>query len=233
MAFGSTCRLAVCRRTGVRMDDRSRSAKAELYRFFAEFFKPPEEGFFREFTSPRFPEELARWFAEAGYAVTASAPNLRELWPSFEEFAEDYRRAISGTIHPYAPPVESIYKPWTEDPGAEVPMAGQKGYFYGDPAVHMRHLYDELGIALSPEYASMPDHLTLELEFLAFLFEAGEAEAARLFIREHLDWLGEFRAELETTPRGERYARIVAWLEELLRQEPEPENPPAGEKKGG
>ncbi|MEX1337851.1 molecular chaperone TorD family protein [Hydrogenibacillus schlegelii] len=219
MAFGSTEWPFGIPSTGVCMNDGIHSAKAELYRFFAEFFKPPEEGFYQEITSPRFPEELSRWFQEAGYSATTSAPNLRELWSSFGEFAEDYRRAVSGAIHPYAPPVESIYKPWTEDPGAEVPMAGQRGYFYGDPAVHMRHLYDELGITLPPEYASIPDHLTLELEFLAFLFEAGEAEAARLFIREHLDWLGDFRAELETTPRGGRYARIVAWLEELLRQE--------------
>jgi len=202
------------------MDERTRSAKAELYRFFAEFFKPPEENFYREFTSPRYSEELSRLLHEAGYATTV--PNLRELWPSFEEFAEDYRRAVSGTVHPYAPPVESIYKPWTEDPEAEVPMAGQKGYFYGDPALHMRHLYDELGITLPSEYAGMPDHLTLELEFLALLFETGEPEAARLFIREHLNWLGDFRTELEETPRGERYAQLVAWLEDILRQEPEP-----------
>jgi len=221
------------------MDERTQQgnerlhAKAELYRFFAEFFKPPVEAFYLEITSPRFSEEFARWYMGAGYEGLIAAPNLREIWPSFEEISEDYRRALSGTVHPYAPPVESIYKPWTEDPGAEVPMVGQRGYFYGDPAVHMRYLYDELGVFLPPEYASMPDHLTLELEFLAFLIDAGEEDASRLFVREHLDWIGDFRQELEKTPRGERYARIVAWLEEILRQESDFENPSAGEKKDG
>lgn len=76
-----------------------------------------------------------------------------------------------------AMPVESLYKAWSTQQGNA--FGATRGLYLGDPARHLSQVYRELAIEVPAEFASMPDHLTLELELLALLLDAGNGEAAR------------------------------------------------------
>mgnify|MGYP002230177965 CR=1 FL=1 len=93
-----------------------------------------------------------------------------------------------------AMPVESLYKAWSTQQGNA--FGATRGLYLGDPARHLSQVYRELAIEVPAEFASMPDHLTLELELLALLLDAGNGEAARQLAADHLDWLCEYDAAL-------------------------------------
>lgn len=113
--------------------------------------------------------------------------------PLFDYAATRNELFVPGT--PFAAlPVESLYKQWTQLEGNA--FGAQRGLFLGDAARHVRALYEALDIQVPAQFASMPDHLTLELELLSMLLEVGNLEAAREFARDHLDWLGAYDAVL-------------------------------------
>ena len=74
--------------------------------------------------------------------------------------------------------------------------ARPRALYLGDPARHLSQVYRELAIEVPAEFASMPDHLTLELELLALLLDAGNGEAARQLAADYPDWLCEYDAAL-------------------------------------
>ena len=98
-----------------------------------------------------------------------------------------------------AMPVESLYKPWSSD--SRNAYGSQRGLYRGEPARHMQSVYASLDIEVSERFAAMPDHLTLELELLALLLEAGNAAAAATVAFEHLDWLDDYDAALARCAR--------------------------------
>ena len=85
--------------------------------------------------------------------------------------------------------VESTYKPWTTDKGCGMVFAASTGLVMGDSALHMRELYVLASLEVPEEFRSMPDHLVLELEFLAFLYRFGSNVQIERFIGDHLDWI--------------------------------------------
>ncbi len=98
-----------------------------------------------------------------------------------------------------AMPVESLYKPWSSD--SRNAYGAQRGLYRGEPARHMQSVYASLDIEVPERFAAMPDHLTLELELLALLLEAGNAAAAATVAFEHLDWLDDYDAALARRAR--------------------------------
>lgn len=85
--------------------------------------------------------------------------------------------------------VESFHKPWTNDPECRLSIAREKGLIMGDSALHMLNLYQSLAIEIPDGFNSFPDHIVLELEFLALLLESPSKEEVRIFIKDHLDWI--------------------------------------------
>lgn len=119
-------------------------------------------------------EERARWLA-------ALAP----LGASEREALRD-ELLLPGV--PYAViPVESLYKPWSAQEGNA--FGATRGLYMGDAARHMADVYRQLSLDVPEAFASMPDHLALELELLSLMLEAGNEAAARQFARDHFDWL--------------------------------------------
>lgn len=91
-------------------------------------------------------------------------------------------------------PVESLYRPWSEVAGNQ--FGATRGLYLGDSARHMRDLYAALQLEVPEQFAAMPDHLSLELEFLALLLEAGNLQGACEFAADHLAWLADYDAAL-------------------------------------
>ncbi|WP_417144813.1 molecular chaperone TorD family protein [Raoultibacter massiliensis] len=110
-------------------------------------------------------------------------------------------------------PVESLYKQWSAQKGGD--LAASKGLYLGDSAQHMAALYKSLEIEVPDEFAAMPDHLSLLLEFMVLLLEQGNDEAARQLAADHFDWLDGYCELL--AERARDAANVEAYAKEKRR----------------
>jgi TorA maturation chaperone TorD len=115
--------------------------------------------------------------------------------------------------------VESAYKPWTTDKGCGMVFAASTGLVMGDSALHMLELYRQLSLTVPEQFRSMPDHLVLELEFLALLYRCASNGQIERFIGDHLDWIPELRRELETADPHPFYRDAVEIIRLFLHNE--------------
>ncbi|RSK26202.1 dehydrogenase [Bacillus sp. HMF5848] len=183
-------------------------AYEELLYVIAEFFKPPIYKFYKELDY----EGIERLLKSIGY-------DEQVTWPkpsSYEDLQYMYMRCFVGPDHLTSPPVESLYKRWTTDSTAQVSFASEAGYLYGDSALHMEHLYEVNGLEIPAFYSRIPDHLTLLLEFAAYLIELDQYSALKNFIHEHLDWLPALRTQLAAIKDSHFYVCIINILIDVL-----------------
>lgn len=108
----------------------------------------------------------------------------------FRDLKDEYSRLFSSEAgSEKISLVESVYKPWTQDPHCPLPFATEKGLLMGDSALHLMALYKHCGLELEGEYRGIPDHLAMELEFLSFLYQRATDKEIKRFIEDHLDWI--------------------------------------------
>ena len=115
--------------------------------------------------------------------------------------------------------VESTYKPWTGDKGCGMVFAASKGLFMGDYALHMLELYRQSSLEVPEEFRSMPDHLVLELEFLALMYRFASDEQIEQFISDHLDWIPELKGAMEKAKPHPFYENAVELIHLFLQNE--------------
>lgn len=180
---------------------------------FAEVYKYPDKDFYDEVNSRQVDDELLSLYSKIKLTIE---PQFKEQCPSLDELQSQYMELFSGIKQPFAPPIESVYKVWTTDSTAKVSISNRKGYLMGDAALHMKHLYNQYQIEVPSGYENTPDHLTLQLEFLAYLHEGDNLDAIKQFISEHLDWLDEFSNELEKLEGSGFYLYATRLLQSFL-----------------
>ena len=115
--------------------------------------------------------------------------------------------------------VESTHKPWTTDKDCGMVFAASKGLLMGDCAVHLLDIYQQLYLEVPEEFRSMPDHLVLELEFLALLYQSGSNEQIEQFIGDHLDWIPALQEEMERANPHPFYRNAVELIYLFLQNE--------------
>ena len=115
--------------------------------------------------------------------------------------------------------VESTYKPWTNDRECGMVFAASKGLLMGDCAVHMLDIYRQLSLEVPEEFRSMPDHLVLELEFLALLYQSASNQQIERFIEDHLDWIPELKEEIDKTSAHPFYRNSIELIHLFLQSE--------------
>ena len=172
-------------------------AAADLFLELANFWQPPDEEFWQELSDGLFDREIAELAKHAGYAPQLqSLGAFADCLPPLASLQSFFIRCFIGIGQKSAIPVESIYKKWTEDQTTRLPIAGSTGSLMGDPALHAQYLLTHYGLTIPPDYRMMPDHLSLLLELAAFLLRNRTDEEARLFLEQHLDWIGKFEEAL-------------------------------------
>ncbi|MFQ6015785.1 MAG: molecular chaperone [Anaerolineae bacterium] len=129
---------------------------------------------------------------------------------------EEYTRLF--TVKPAAPPYESFYL----DP---------EGYTRGWILVQLEREYAEAGLALSPSLKEPPDHIAVELEFMAFLCHeqarAWEEDALEVstqakdrqcaFIGQHLGrWFPQFAQRVKDAAPEALYGVVVEAADAFL-----------------
>lgn len=188
---------------------------ADIYSQLSEFFKEPTEEFAGDIKSGR----LLNYFRDVFPSLGLDVSKLEDLSISgaiYAKLCEEYKRLFVGPLPPYIIPVESIYKKWTNDPECKLPIAGEKGYLMGDPAIDMIKRYQTDGIVIPEKYSSMPDHITLELEYMAFLFINGGINEQEEFLTSHLDWVGKLAKDIEVFMENKGFYSAVAEITALI-----------------
>ena len=207
-------------------------ARLLLVRFLAKGFSYPDADLLDLLAEDLTWEQLLA--ADEVLALDAEAP-LAELRGWLAGYEDEERLLLDlGVEHTYlfittrphvpAPPYESAYH--------------GRGLLMGEPVSQVLEAYRAAGLAMHRDYDALPDHVTAELEFAAYLLqqelEADQAgddpsstlgqglaatewrEHQRRFWQEHLlHWLPEFLEKVTTGARQPFY-RLLADLVKAL-----------------
>jgi TorA maturation chaperone TorD len=143
---------------------------------------------------------------------------LRETY-TLESLLELYTASMAPVGHMTLQPVESLYKPWTDDDKSYPLMHGKKGFLMGDPALHMLALYRHLAFKIPEEFKAQPDHLILELELLSALYENCPHTMVLQFMKDHLDWVPDLLAKCKELNIASFYYSVFRILDAFVKQE--------------
>lgn len=192
----------------VEREEETTRARASLYRLLAFMVgREPDEAFLKEFDSGSFLDVAT----ELGLRrPPVPAPEEAEAYCS--ELAAEYGRLFilpGSGLHPY----ESVQR--------------GEGRLWGELTAEVQRLYREAGFELDPEAGQVPDHLAVELEFVAHLaaqeaekWAAGSEEGAhalrerqRVFVNKHL---GEWSIDFARSLRDETTHPYFVFLADML-----------------
>ena len=182
---------------------------SNLLVFFSDLYRKPDDGFCTYLTDPACKEEL---LALTGTFTGAHAELSLPVDPL--RIQEMYTEAFVNTGKPYAPAIESYYKPWTTEEGVALPFANRTGYLSGDSAWHMEEVLTTLDIRSPDERMCMPDHLSEILMAAASLTAYDDLFCE--FVSSHLDWLDAFTDQLERVGADRFYVQMTVILCDLI-----------------
>ncbi|MDR2197313.1 MAG: molecular chaperone TorD family protein [Coriobacteriales bacterium] len=109
--------------------------------------------------------------------------------PRFEAQMDFARRHLVGGLPTSVLPIESFYRCWTHQDSTSLAFAHQRGLYHSDAAAHMTSLLERFELTVTGDALLPPDHLAIELSFLAVLLRHGSNADIRIFIDDHLSWL--------------------------------------------
>ncbi|NYE57693.1 TorD/DmsD family molecular chaperone [Carboxydothermus ferrireducens] len=178
--------------------------RVEIYRLLAYALSEPDL-------------ELYRWLKSDGAkAFGKLGVNLGEL-PGFPELSRQYQEYF-GLYAPRVSLIESVYRKWSSDPEVDPVMANSRGFLMSDHALHVAALYEKAGLIVPEDFSGMPDHLVLELEFMAMLVENNHP-GQRDFLVDHLSFIERVvEKSREENIRG-IYREIVEFLGKFYQEE--------------
>ncbi|MFN3477256.1 MAG: molecular chaperone [Candidatus Methylomirabilales bacterium] len=196
-------------------------ARSSLYDLLALGFSPPSEELLQAwgtrllqvleeaealFTWPGLKGELERLRTFAGKDQEGREKLLADL-------RLEYTRLFIGPYGLPVPPYESVYRERT---------------VMGASTLDVLRRYEEAGFIFSPSFKELPDHVAVELEFLALLsseeaeaWERGDTAKAfhllrleEAFLRDHLgEWIGGFSDRLVSSTEGPFYQAMAELLQ--------------------
>lgn len=94
---------------------------------------------------------------------------------------------------------------------------GLKGFLGGASSRSVHKYYKEFNFEIDPSSFDMPDHVSVELEFMGKLYESNCCEEARIFFREHLSrWIHLFLNKLLIQKKSDFYRAVAESLKGFL-----------------
>jgi putative dimethyl sulfoxide reductase chaperone len=151
-------------------------ARSALYGFFSQaFIRGPSAQFLAALISDEGTMNLREIFPDTAYQQELAQVRLdaREGRLTLEGAVLDFEALFRVPGSRYLSPYESVYR--SEG-------AGGRGCLCGPEAVAVERLYLKEGLGPKGEFSELPDHVGVELEFMAFLclktFEAMQADDA-------------------------------------------------------
>jgi len=208
------------------------AARAEVYKFFAALL-----------LNQPTPELLGGLLTEQGasgldalfpqHPVAARFKELvehysRGTWRD-EDFLLDYESMFRVPGDAYIHPFESVYRNQNVAGGEP-----SRSMILGPRAREVARIYEAEGLGPREDFAELPDHLGVELEFMAFLcgqtaaaLEAGDGETAtafrckqHVFLTEHLlEWSPDCLGKIEDGASTPLYRYLASLLKSFLEEE--------------
>lgn len=175
---------------------------ASLHTLLAECLKEPTEGFVEEVTAGRLEGELTGHVEALDLSLSEPVPPRPEDRGALQR---SYLSLFEAMEQPFAPPVESPYKPWYGDRSG--------GLMEGPSASDMESRYEAIDASPPPAYPA--DHVALLLEYGALLLEAGAVEEYGRFLEAHMDWIPAFDQLVDDAAREDPF---YDWAVDLLRE---------------
>ncbi len=178
---------------------------AALYYFLAQSFRYPEQTWLCE---PYFDilDSIVK-----NLELNNNAIGLRKSYCANPEGLEilqiEYTRLfINAPPAVIAPPYSSIY-------------LDQEGNLYGPSAVWVKKFYQQHGFELSGG-GDIPDHLVLELDFIALLIDEGQDNEAEQFLNEHFrKWFPLFKERVLNGSTNKFYSTLLTLVDFFTREE--------------
>jgi len=185
--------------------------RSDVYGLLATVYRQEvSKDFLREMKDP----QLLGVLSELGmaWAEEISQKPEEEL---LDDLAVEYARLFLGPGK-HISPHESV---WEQRKG------GQRGQLWGESTVEVKRLVESVGLHCAPEYSGLPDHLSVELEFMQQMtlreeqaWQEGDKETAlhclrieRKFLEEHLScWIPVFCEEVMTEAELPFYSDMAA-----------------------
>ncbi len=168
-------------------------ARSHVYGLLATIFRAePTAALLKELKDPRF----SGVFSDLGLDLGDEFHQKPEA-ELVEELAVEYTRLFIGP-GPHVSPHESVHK--------EVDGGG-RGSLWGEDTVRVKKFIETAGLEYEPDYTGIPDHVSVELEFLQKLadrestaWSEGDTEGAlycrkieKMFLEDHLSkWVPRF-----------------------------------------
>lgn len=144
-------------------------ARSNIYRFLSQVYQgPPSEEFVESVIKSDFLESLTDLL---GYS-TPESEKLRKYLTSrtpeelLDELTSEYNSLFEIPTSRYIKPYESVYLDTRELGGKEY-----SGLVMGPSTIQVKDSYLSAGMELSDLIRDLPDHLAVELEFMAYLAE--------------------------------------------------------------
>ncbi len=192
------------------------AARAQVYALLANIFRAePERAFLDEIRDPRFSGVLAEMNIELGGAFF-EAPEDQAL----EQLGVEYARLFLGP-GPHISPHESVF--------AE--LDGGEGGLWGKRTVAVKKFIETAGFDYNSQFTGLPDHISVELEFMQKLAEAeaekwreGESDRARWclavqrkFFEDHLmQWVPDFCDQVIEKAQMPFYGEMAALTKDFV-----------------
>jgi TorA maturation chaperone TorD len=195
--------------------------KERFCAFAASLLAPPEVAMVDDLRQAELRPLIERYVREWGGDGQLPSVWIKEA--SREDFLstlqEEYARLFDQWEGEKISLVESTYKPWTMDKECRMVFAASKGLVMGDYALHMIEIYRQLSLEVPEQFRSMPDHLILELEFLALLYKSASNAQIERFIGDHLDWIPDLKETLEKSNPHPFYRNAIELIHLFLQNE--------------
>jgi TorA maturation chaperone TorD len=165
-------------------------ARSYIYSLLAMIFRAePTEALLQKWKTP----QVSEVFSELG--ITLGKEFYRKSEKTLvEEFAVEYARLFLGPSE-HISPHESVHNQAS---------GGDWGSLWGQETVKIKQFIESAGLEYTPDYTGIPDHISVELEFLqkvsmreATAWTEGDTEGAlyglkmeKMFIQDHmLKWV--------------------------------------------
>lgn len=204
---------------------------ADYYAMASLYWSFPQESEVYEVYTP----QALRDFLEEGYRIITQLPlqhktddvagqqviNLSQqesyitevmgLLPTQEKLRSFFARYfLPAHARKGAPLIESVYRPWTEDPHNAMPFKHDEGYVMGDSSQYMSDVLSKLEVDV-PSHV-MPDDLCVELSVASLLCEYAPAVDVRDFLTQRFAWLPKLSKRLRQEAGDCLHARLLDQL---------------------
>ena len=195
--------------------------KAEVARLLAWLLTDPDEEMVEALKNRNICNLLSGYFELLRKGTFLGGFPLGRSVDLLNQVKSEYRRLFQAPGADDCWWVESIHKPWTNDPECRLSMAQEeRGHVMGDPALHMTALYRSMGMEVPEAFSGLPDHIVLELEFLAFLFQRCPSEdAVKTFLNDHFDWVPDMVKRGKTYQPSSFYVSVLEAMERFIESE--------------